>query len=330
MNGFSKVVLPLLIFLAVLTAAFPAAAHSVVIFPGASFEEAIAAEHDDFLFDVGETGRFVILGGHHFEYDWFGVEPLDVKMKKPDGTVATLSQKNATADYTHPASKERSTLTYQIAEATFDQAGIYTIYATQVDENGNTDSPKLMVYVGSDDTWTGWNTVIGLPAEVIPYTRTMNMRSGDVLSARFVADGKAVPEYTMVFSEPSRTAQTAADSFDEIVREFPTTEESIYLIYSKATSTNAAGDFMTTVDEPGLWVTVARTTNAKGLQDATTLIFPVMKNHGTFGPSAASDSSSADANGATPSTPGFTALAFAGAAGLAGFAAYMGRRNKNN
>ena len=328
-----KPYLSLCLFAAVLLtlAALPAGAHSVVIFPGSSLESAIAAQHDDFLFDVGETGQFVVLGGHHFEYDWFNIDSqLDVKMQKPDGSVVSLASRNASSPYTHPISKEKSTLTYQVCSATFDQAGIYTIYTTYVEENGDTDSPKLMVYVGSDDTWTGWNNVIGLPAEIIPYTRTMNLRAGDVLNAKFIAGGSPVPEYTMIFSEPSRTEAQALASFDEIMKEFQTTDESIYLIYSKATSTNANGEYFTTLDEPGLWVSVARYTNENGHKDATTLIVPVMGTYDTFGPSydplgpsSGTETSSGSDNSSNAndkqSTPGFTALAVLGSIGLAGF-----------
>lgn len=333
-----KPLLSICLFAAILLMVLPAGAHSVVIFPGSSLESAIAAQHDDFLFDAGETGQFVVLGGHHFEYDWFNLDhQVDVKMQKPDGSVVTLSSKMASSPYTHPISKEKTTLNYQVCTATFDQAGIYTLYTTYVQEDGGTDSPKLMVYVGSDDTWTGWNNVIGLPAEIVPYTRTMNMRAGDVLSAKFIAGGSPAPEYTMIFSEPSRTEAQALASMDEIMKEFPSTDESIYLIYSKATSTNVNGEYFTTLDEPGLWVSVARHVNEKGLTDATTLIVPVMGSYDTFGPSGAdagssspsgSDSGSSNSSGETKqSTPGFTALAVLGSIGLAGL---IGSRFRNN
>ncbi|WNY25758.1 DUF4198 domain-containing protein [Methanolapillus millepedarum] len=291
-------------FLVLICAAMPASAHSLMMLAGDNITDASEADINDYLISPG-VQSIIIVGGHGYEYDFGNTSgPLTVVITAPDGTTKSVTTRTVSENITNVLSGGQSVLSYQQVNVTFDQEGIYylstSLNETSTSNNQTTTTTqisKMMVFVGTG-TWDGWARDLGLPLEIIPYTRVGGLASGEALYGKVVANGTGVGNITF-YGEPVNTAAEAKQRYDEIKTAYPQIGEDIYLIYSKRAYTDASGDFVSTPSESGVWMYVAASNQtADGHSYKTTLTVPVL--------TPLSESSAAGANSDSEKTvPGF-------------------------
>lgn len=279
-----KIYILLTLAVIALASASAASAHYVMIFPGEDFEHAINAKYQDFLFEKGQTGNFCLLMGHHFEYYWSnltGTYELTVMAPSGKTTKLPVKMKNATS-YVNPESGVGG-MVYGVANYTFEENGPHYIYTTIDKTKGDGSyNAKMIVFVGQGENWKGWDKKIGgQKAEIVPYSRTMNLRSGHPFSARYYIDDKPADKTYMTFIEPSRNKSTYQASKDAYKNIFEGgSGDNYYLTCTMASATDEDGRYFDVVDEPGLWVSTVTGAYTDGtgpaMKHAATFTFPVL------------------------------------------------------
>ncbi len=265
-------------------------AHFTMVFPGGDMD----VTPEDYIAELGQTKTVWIIWGHPYEHILFDMEAApDVSVMKPDGTVQQLTPSETTVEG------------YTAYETSFtvDQMGDFVVYVRYAsDEENLIDYTKAVIHCG-EEMWTGWDAQVGQETEILPYMRPYGMEAGFVFAGKALHSGSALSDASVEVEK-----YHVKELGDEIVE----TAESMFpydapMVFTRVTKSNENGEFVYTLDEPGIWFVGATWETEGGPDVRGVFIVPVLE---PFPPEEQVSSSEAAAQQqpAQPVSPGFGAL----------------------
>jgi len=200
------------------------------------------------------------------------------------------------------------------------------------------DYTKAVIHCG-EETWFGWDAEVGQQTEIIPYMRPYGMEEGFVFAGKALYDGKALAGAN-VEVEIYHTLDLGKEIVETAEGMFPYDAP---MVFTRLTMSNENGEFVYTLDEPGIWFVGGTMEPETGRNVRGVFIVPILD---AFPPVEASSVSSAassaeleqavaeakqaaedakEAAAGTSSTPGFGVIL--AAAGILG-ALFLAIRRK--
>ncbi len=292
-----------------------AGAHFTMVFPSDSEATVWDVTPEDYIAELGATKTIYLMWGHPYEHILFDMGSVpEVSVMKPDGTVEKLPTEEITVSG-QDEEGELGTFKAYKASFTVDQEGDSIIFVKYEDEGENLiDFTKAVIHCG-EEAWFGWDSKVGQQTEIIPYMRPYGMEESFVFGGKALYDGKVLagaPVEVEIYH--------TLDAGKEIVE---TAEEMFSydppMVFTRLTKSNANGEFVYTLDEPGIWFVGATMEPETGQNIRGVFIIPVIEE---FPPEEEAPLSSAElaqavaeakqaaedakeAAAGTPSTPGF-------------------------
>ncbi|MGM0771946.1 MAG: DUF4198 domain-containing protein [Halobacteriota archaeon] len=297
-------------------------AHFTMIFPSDSEDTVWDVNPEDYIAELGDTKTTYIMWGHPYEHISFNMSNVpEVTVTKPDGTVEVLSPEEVMLESMDEEGNMGTFLSYK-ASFTVDQYGdtIIGVKYEDVDED-MIDYTKAVIHCG-EEMWFGWDSMINQETEIIPYMRPYGMEEG------FVFAGQAIYE-----GEPLAGADVEVEIYHDLEEGIKIVEqaEELYpydapMVFTRVTKSNADGEFMYTLDEPGIWFVGATMEPEEGQPVRGVFIVPVIEEFPAEETEVAviEEPEAETETEEGPSTPGFESV-FA-VAGLIGALFIAGRK----
>ena len=309
----------LLAVLLLIASAGMASAHFTMIFPSDSADTVWDVAPEDYIADLGETKTVYIMWGHPYEHISFNMASVpEVSVMKPDGTVEQLtSEEISVIGMDEDGNTGVSFIAYK-ASFTVDQMGDSVVFVKYEDEDENLiDYTKAVIHCG-EEMWEGWDAEVDQQTEILPYMRPYGMEEG------FVFAGKA-----MYNGQPLADAPVEVEIYhtQDLGIEIVETAEKMFsydppMVFTRLTKSNANGEFVYTLDEPGIWFVGATMEPESGRNVRGVFIVPTLEEFPLEEESSASSISTAElqkavdeakqaaeeakqASADTSSTPGF-------------------------
>ena len=315
-----------------------AGAHFTMVFPSDSEATVWDVAPEDYIAEEGETKTLYMMWGHPYEHILFDMASVpEVSVVKPDGTVLQLTATEITVD---GMNEEGALGTFKAYKTSFtvDQPGDSVVCVKYEDEDENLiDYTKAVIHCG-EETWFGWDAKVGQQTEIIPYMRPYGMEEGFVFAGKALYDGKALAG-APVEVEIYHTLNLGIEIVETAEDMFPYDPP---MVFTRLTMSNENGEFMYTLDEPGIWFVGGTMEPETGRNVRGVFIVPILEEFPPEGESSAPSASSAELQQAvdeakaaaeeakqsaagTSSTPGFGAIL--AAAGILG-ALFLAIRRK--
>lgn len=213
-----------------------ASAHFTMLFPGGGMD----VSPDDYLANLGEEKTVLITWGCPFKELFGCIDTPDVYVRNPDGNVTQL-----TTVETSVAGVKAYTVSF-----TVDNRGDYIVYSTMnvTGIKGEfVDHAKTVIHCGQA-TWMGWDVELGETVEIIPYIRPYGLEEGFVFRGKAVQDGAPLANAIVyVVKYRLNDDPKVLEKADEI---YP---QDSWMMVKGFTKTDSDGDFVYTLDEPGVW-----------------------------------------------------------------------------
>ncbi|MEA1965721.1 MAG: DUF4198 domain-containing protein [Euryarchaeota archaeon] len=267
-----------------------ASAHFTMVFPSDSEATVWDVAPEDYIADLGETKNVYIMWGHPYEHILFDMASApEVSVMKPDGTVLQLTVTEITVDGMNEDGEDGTFKAYKTS-FTVEQLGDSVVYVKYVDPDEDMiDYTKAVIHCG-EEMWEGWDSEVGQQTEIIPYMRPYGMEEGFVFAGKALYDGKVLagaPVEVEIYH--------TLDLGKEIVE----TAEGMFsydppMVFTRLTMSNGNGEFVYTLDEPGIWFVGATMEPETGQNVRGVFIVPVLEAFPPAGESSASPVSSAE------------------------------------
>ncbi len=303
-----------------------AGAHFTMVFPSDDEATVWDVAPEDYIATLGETKTVYMMWGHPYEHILFDMASVpEVSVMKPNGTVLQLTATEITVDGMNEEGELGTFKAYKTS-FTVDQSGDSVIFVKYEDEDENLiDYTKAVIHCG-EETWFGWDAEVGQQTEIIPYMRPYGMEEGFVFAGKALHDGKALAGAS-VEVEIYHTLDLGKEIVETAEGMFPSDPP---MVFTRLTMSNANGEFVYTLDEPGIWFVGGTMEPETGRNVRGVFIVPILDE---FPPEEESSASSAElqkavdeakaaaeeakaASEGTSSTPGFgVVLAAAGILG---------------
>jgi cobalt/nickel transport protein len=226
-----------------------AGAHFTMVFPSDSEDTVWDVTPEDYIAELGETKTIYMMWGHPYEHILFDMGSVpEVSVMKPDGTVLQLDTEEITVD---GQDEEGELGTFKAYKTSFivDKEGDSVIFVTYEDEGENLiDCTKAVIHCG-EETWFGWDSKVGQQTEIIPYMRPYGMEEGFVFAGKALYDGKVLAG-APVEVEIYHTLDLGKEIVETAEGMFPYDPP---MVFTRLTKSNENGEFVYTLDEPGIW-----------------------------------------------------------------------------
>jgi cobalt/nickel transport protein len=214
----------------------------------------------------------LITWGCPFEELFDCIDIPEVYVRDPDGNIKELIHVETSID---------GIKAYNVS-FTVDKWGDHIVHATMnvSATNGEfRDHAKAVIHNGQA-AWKGWDAELGENVEIVPYIRPYGIEEGSVFRARALQDGEPLTDATVYvvkyrLSDDPKVLEKAEDIYPQ---------DSV-MIVKGFTKTDADGNFVYTLDEPGIWNIVVF---GKGVMERGIFILPVFES---FPPTEEEDSS---------------------------------------
>ncbi len=316
-----KSIFCLLFILMLICSAVIGSAHFTMVFPGDSAESVWDVTPEDYIAELGDTKDIYIMWGHPYEHILFDMSTVpEISVTKPDGTVEELEVEEITVDGMDENGNMGTFVAYKTS-FTVDQMGdsVISVKYEDIDED-MVDFTKAVIHSG-EEMWVGWDSEIGQDTEIIPYMRPYGMEEGFVFAGKALYNGEALTDAD-VEVEIYHTLEEGIEIVEAAEEKFPYDAP---MVFTRLTKSNAAGEFLYTLDEPGIWFVGATMEPEEGQPVRGVFIIPVIESFPEESISSAElDAAVAEAKQAaeeaktassteSASTPGFIAtIALAG------------------
>jgi cobalt/nickel transport protein len=302
-----------------------ASAHFTMVFPSDSEGTVWDVAPEDYIAELGDTKTVYMMWGHPYEHILFNMASVpEVSVMKPDGTVEQLTPEEITVDGM-AEDGELGTFKAYKASFTVDQDGDTVVFVKYEDEDENLiDYTKAVIHSG-EEMWEGWDAEVGQQTEILPYMRPYGMEEGFVFSGQAMYNNQPLTG-APVEIEIYHTLDLGIEIVELAEEMFPYDPP---MVFTRLTKSNDNGEFVYSLDEPGIWFVGATMEPDSGRNVRGVFIVPVLE---AFPPAededqgistaelqqavaqaqqAAEDAEQAAAQAATqsstPSTPGFGA-----------------------
>jgi cobalt/nickel transport protein len=238
-----------------------------------------------------------------------------VSVTKPDGTVEELTVEEVTVEGMDEDGNMGTFLAYKTS-FTVDQMGdsVISVKYEDVDED-MVDFTKAVIHCG-EEMWMGWDAEVGQDTEIIPYMRPYGMEEGFVFAGQALSNGEALTGAD-VEVEIYHTLEKGIEIVEAAEEMYPYDAP---MVFTRLTKSNAAGDFVYTLDEPGIWFVGATMEPEEGQPVRGVFIVPVIESFPakavTVTTEAVAEDTASSEESASASAPGFIAsVALAGILG---------------
>jgi cobalt/nickel transport protein len=158
--------------------------------------------------------------------------------------------------------------------------------------------------------WFGWDSMVDQQTEIIPYMRPYGMEEGFVFAGKALYNG-----------EPLAGADVEVEIYHDLEAGIEIVEQAEELfpydapmVFTRLTRSNADGEFMYTLDEPGIWFVGATMEPEEGQSVRGVFIIPVLEEFPAEETEVAvseepeAEEEEEEEEEATPSTPGFESV----------------------
>ncbi|MGB3458175.1 MAG: DUF4198 domain-containing protein [Halobacteriota archaeon] len=280
-----------------------ASAHFTMLFPGGGVD----VSPEDYIASLGEEKIVLITWGCPFKELFDCIDVPDVYVRAPDGNITQLTPVETSVD---------GVKAYKVS-FTVDKRGDYIVSAAMnvtAIKGEFVDHAKAVIHCGQA-TWNGWDAELGDKVEIIPYIRPYGIEEGFVFRARALQDGEPLTNTTVYVVK-----YRLSDDPEVLKKAEAIYPEDSWMMVKGYTKTDSDGNFVYTLDEPGVWTIAAF---GKGVMERSILIVPVFES---FPPAEKGDYSSIPKADTTPETPAaglFTTV------GLIGLIALLLRRKRS-
>ncbi|MGP8319327.1 MAG: DUF4198 domain-containing protein [Methanosarcinaceae archaeon] len=298
-----------------------ASAHFTMVFPSDDASTVWDVAPKDYIADLGDTKTIYMMWGHPYEHILFDMGSVpEVSVMKPNGTVEQLAVEEITVDGQDENGNPGTFVAYKTSFVV-DQMGDSIVFVKYEDEDENLiDYTKAVIHCG-EETWFGWDAEVGQQTEIIPYMRPYGMEEGFVFAGKALYNGKVLTAPVEV--EIYHTLDLGNDIVEKAGKMYPYDAP---MIFTRLTKSNQNGDFMYTLDEPGIWFVGATMEPESGSNVRGVFIIPVLEAFPPVAEVSASSVSTAElqqavdeakqaaedakqaAENSTSSTPGFGGL----------------------
>jgi cobalt/nickel transport protein len=292
-------------------------AHFTMVFPSDSADSVWDISPEDYIAELGDTKDVYIMWGHPYEHIIFDMSNVPVvSVTKPDGTVEDLSVEEVTVDGQDEDGNLGTFLAYKTS-FTVDQMGDSVISVIYEDEEEDlVDCTKAVIHCG-EEMWMGWDAEVGQDTEILPYMRPYGMEEGFVFAGKALSDGEALTGAD-VEVEIYHTLEKGIEIVEAAEEMYPYDAP---MVFTRLTKSNDAGDFVYTLDEPGIWFVGATMEPEDGSAVRGVFIIPVLESFPAKAATVttvavAKESEASSDESASASAPGFIAsVALAGILG---------------
>jgi cobalt/nickel transport protein len=205
------------------------------------------------------------------------------------------------------------------ASFTVDQDGDTVVFVKYEDEDENLiDYTKAVIHSG-EEMWEGWDAEVDQQTEILPYMRPYGMEEGFVFSGQAMYNGQPLKDASVEI-EIYHTLDLGIEIVELAEEMFPYDPP---MVFTRVTKSNDNGEFVYSLDEPGIWFVGATMEPDSGRNVRGVFIIPVLE---AFPPAEAQGSSAelqqavaqaqqaaeeakqAAAQTSSSSTPGFGAI----------------------
>ncbi|TGC07283.1 nickel transporter [Methanolobus halotolerans] len=288
-----------------------------MVFPSDSEDTIWDVTPDDYIAQLGDTKEIYIMWGHPYEHILFDMSTIpEITVTKPDSTVEQLTVEEISVDGMDEEGHMGTFVAYKTS-FTVDQMGdsVISVKYEDVDED-MVDFTKAVIHSG-EEMWVGWDAEVDQDTEIIPYMRPYGMEEGFVFAGKALNNGASLTGAD-VEVEIYHTLEDGIKIVEAAEEKFPYDAP---MVFTRLTKTNDNGDFLYTLDEPGIWFVGATMEPEEGQPVRGVFIVPVIesfpeKSVASGANEQASDENDASSGQTTASAPGFVAsIAFAGILG---------------
>ncbi|MEA1998579.1 MAG: DUF4198 domain-containing protein [Euryarchaeota archaeon] len=250
-----------------------ASAHFTMIFPSDSQATIWDVAPVDYIAELGETKTVYITWGHPYEHISFDMASApEVSVMKPDGTIEQLTTEQLTVDGMDEDGNPGTFVAYK-ASFIVDQRGDSVVFVEYDDAGENLiDCTKAVIHCGEED-WVGWDAEVGQKTEILPYMRPYGMEEGFVFGGQAMYGGKPLAG-APVEVEIYHTLDLGKEIVEIAETMFPYDPP---MMFTRLTKSNEDGEFVYTLDEPGIWFVGATMEPASGRNVRGVFIVPILE-----------------------------------------------------
>ncbi|MRG77765.1 MAG: DUF4198 domain-containing protein [ANME-2 cluster archaeon] len=290
-----------------------------MVFPSDTADTVWDVAPEDYIAELGETKTVYMMWGHPYEHILFDMTSVpEVSVMKPDGTVEQLTPEEITVDGMNEDGELGTFKAYK-ASFTVDQDGDTVVFVKYEDEDENLiDYTKAVIHSG-EEMWEGWDAEVDQQTEILPYMRPYGMEEGFVFSGQAMYNGQPLKDASVEI-EIYHTLDLGIEIVELAEEMFPYDPP---MVFTRVTKSNDNGEFVYSLDEPGIWFVGATMEPDSGRNVRGVFIIPVLE---AFPPAEAQGSSAelqqavaqaqqaadeakqAAAQTSSSSTPGFGAI----------------------
>ncbi|MGP8321045.1 MAG: DUF4198 domain-containing protein [Methanosarcinaceae archaeon] len=226
-----------------------ASAHFTMVFPSDDASTVWDVAPEDYIADLGDTKTIYMMWGHPYEHILFNMGSVpEVSVMKPDGTVEQLTVEEITVDGQDGNNNLGTFVAYKTS-FTVDQMGDSVVFVKYEDEGENLiDYTKAVIHC-DEETWFGWDAEVGQQTEIIPYMRPYGMEEGFVFAGKALYNGNVLAG-APVEVEIYHTLDLGIEIVEKAEEMYPYDAP---MVFTRLTTSDKNGDFMYTLDEPGIW-----------------------------------------------------------------------------
>ncbi len=313
----------LLAVLLMIASAGMASAHFTMVFPSDTADTVWDVAPEDYIAELGETKTVYMMWGHPYEHILFDMTSVpEVSVMKPDGTVEQLTTEEISVEGMDEDGNTGVSFIAYKASFTVDQDGDTVVYVKYEDEDENLiDYTKAVIHSG-EEMWEGWDAEVDQQTEILPYMRPYGMEEGFVFSGQAMYNGQPLTD-APVEIEIYHTLDLGIEIVELAEEMFPYDPP---MVFTRLTKSNDNGEFVYSLDEPGIWFVGATMEPDSGRNVRGVFIVPVLE---AFPPAedesqgistaeldqavaqaqqAADEAKQAAAQTSSSSTPGFEAI----------------------
>lgn len=297
-----------------------ASAHFTMVFPSDTADSVWDVAPEDYIAELGEIKTVYIMWGHPYEHILFDMVTVpEVSVMKPDGTVEQLTPEEISVEGMDEDGNTGVSFIAYKASFTVDQDGDTVVFVKYEDHDEDMiDYTKAVIHSG-EEMWEGWDAEVGQQTEILPYMRPYGMEEGFVFSGQAMYNGQPLKD-APVEIEIYHTLDAGIEIVELAEEMFPYDPP---MVFTRLMMSNDKGEFMYSLDEPGIWFVGATMEPETGQNVRGVFIIPVLEAF----PPAEGDSSSAEldkavaeakqaadeakqaaAQSSSSSTPGFGAI----------------------
>ena len=305
--------------LVLIASAGMASAHFTMVFPSDTADSVWDVTPEDYIAELGDTKTLYMMWGHPYEHILFDMATVpEVSVMKPDGTLEQLTTEEITVD---GMNEDGELGTFKAYKASFkvDQEGDTVVFVKYEDDGENLiDYTKAVIHCGVE-MWEGWDAEVDQQTEILPYMRPYGMEEGFVFSGQAMYNGQPLTD-APVEIEIYHTLDLGIEIVELAEEMFPYDPP---MVFTRLTKSNDNGEFVYSLDEPGIWFVGATMEPDSGRNVRGVFIVPVLdafppaeaqgssaelQQAVTEAKQAADEAKQAAAQSSSSSTPGFEAI----------------------